>query len=154
MNTNTNTKNLFISAFILGLGFMGSLDGIVFHQFLQWHHVIDHQNHRIELFSDGVFNLVVTLLLVFACIKIFRDALHNRIGFSWRIFIGSIIVGAGSFNLFEGLIDHQILGLHHVRSNSPNWFIYDIGYLISGVLLIIIGTIYLNLKMQFRQRER
>jgi uncharacterized membrane protein len=151
---NTDAKNLFISAFILGLGFMGSLDGIVFHQFLQWHHVIDNLNHKIELFSDGVFNLLVTLLLVFACIKIFRDALNNRIRFSWRIFIGSIIIGAGAFNLSEGLIDHQILGLHHVRSNSPNWLIYDISYLISGVLLIVIGAIYMNIRMQFRQRER
>ncbi|KQX64666.1 hypothetical protein ASD40_02435 [Paenibacillus sp. Root444D2] len=76
------TKNLLINALILGLGFMGAVDGILFHQFLQWHHVIDHHNHRIELFSDGVFNLFVTLLLVFACVQIFKDASNDHLSFN------------------------------------------------------------------------
>ncbi len=147
-------KNLLINALILGLGFMGAIDGILFHQLLKWHHVIDHHNHRIELFLDGVFNLFVTLLLVFACFKIFKDASNDRLSFNWRIFVGSMTMGAGAFNLLEGLIDHQLLGLHHVKPASPNWLLYDIGYLISGVILIIIGFSYVKLKIDNRKKVR
>ena len=39
----------------------------------------------------------------------------------------------GIFNLFEGIIDHQILGIHHVREESLAW---DVGFLAFGVALI------------------
>ncbi|MDD9265788.1 DUF2243 domain-containing protein [Paenibacillus sp. GCM10023248] len=149
---NRETKNLVVSSVILGMGLMGALDGIVFHQFLQWHHVIDHHNHRIELFSDGVFNLFVTLLLFYSCVKIFRDAAKEALSFHTRAFAGSIVIGAGAFNLLEGLIDHQILGLHHVRPASANWLIYDMVYLLSGIVLIVAGFSYSNLKLQRKSK--
>ena len=39
----------------------------------------------------------------------------------------------------EGLIDHQILGVHHVRDDlgaPPSW---DIAFLAFGILLIVVG---------------
>lgn len=64
---------------------------------------------------------------------------YALLSFNWRNFIGSMLIGAGAFNLLEGLIDHQPLGLHHVKPACPNWLLYDIGYFISGVILIVIG---------------
>lgn len=37
-------------------------------------------------------------------------------------------MGAGVFNLAEGLIDHHILQIHHVRFGSPNEHVYDIAF--------------------------
>ena len=42
---------------------------------------------------------------------------HSR-GRVWtsRVLWGWILVGWGLFNLVEGIVDHHILGIHHVRS--------------------------------------
>jgi uncharacterized membrane protein len=58
-------------------------------------------------------------------------------------FVGSLLVGAGAFNLVEGLIDHQILGIHHVKP-GPNELIWDLGFLASGVVLALVGLILLR----------
>ena len=49
-----------------------------------------------------------------------------------------MLAGWGIFNLVEGVIDHAILGLHHVReggSETP----WDLGFLAFGVVLIVGG---------------
>jgi uncharacterized membrane protein len=50
-------------------------------------------------------------------------------------------MGFGIFNLVEGLINHQILGLHHVNETVPRaqWIYWDIGFLIWGALMLIGG---------------
>jgi uncharacterized membrane protein len=45
-------KNLFIAGLILGLGLLGAIDGIVFHQLLQWHHMILSPNIELEILTD------------------------------------------------------------------------------------------------------
>ena len=49
-----------------------------------------------------------------------------------------MLVGSGLFNLVEGLIDHEILGIHHVRS-GPDQFIWDMAFLAVGLLLVVAG---------------
>jgi uncharacterized membrane protein len=53
-----------------------------------------------------------------------------------RNYIGWILIGGGAFNFVEGLIDHEILGLHHVRETA-NWLSWDIGFLVLGGLLLV-----------------
>jgi uncharacterized membrane protein len=55
-----------------------------------------------------------------------------------RVLWGWILVGWGLFNLVEGLIDHQILGIHHVRS-GPHQLWWDMGFLALGALLVLAG---------------
>jgi uncharacterized membrane protein len=49
-----------------------------------------------------------------------------------------MLLGWGMFNVVEGVIDHHILSIHHVRSGEfqTPW---DIGFLVFGALLVIIG---------------
>jgi uncharacterized membrane protein len=57
-----------------------------------------------------------------------------------RIFVGSIAIGWGLFNLVEGIIDHHILGIHHVRS-GPHQLVWDLAFLAFGAVLVIMGWI-------------
>ena len=43
------------------------------------------------------------------------------------------------FNVVEGLIDHQLLGLHHVRDDLGGPLAWDLGFLAFGVLLVVGG---------------
>lgn len=132
-------KNLFIAGFILGLGLVGAIDGILFHQLLQWHHMIDSPDLQLEIFTDGLFTALFSAKLVWGGMKIFRDARRNELGDSWKIFLSGIFIGGGTFNLVEGIIDHHILQVHRVKPTAENPLLYDLAFLAIGLLLVIIG---------------
>ena len=48
--------------------------------------------------------------------------------------------GWGVFNLIEGLIDHQLLGLHHVMDAAGNHWPADLTFLASGAVLLALGA--------------
>ncbi|WP_138417091.1 DUF2243 domain-containing protein [Aquibacillus sediminis] len=139
-------KNLFISGLILGLGLLGAIDGIVFHQLLQWHHMVLSPNIQLEIFTDGLFTALFSALLIWGGVKIFQDAREDKLGTSWKIFLGGIFVGGGLFNLVEGIVDHHLLQVHRVKPLAENPLLYDLGFLAIGLLLVIIGFIIIRLE--------
>ncbi len=50
-----------------------------------------------------------------------------------------LLAGWGAFNLVEGVIDHQLLGLHHVRDDLGAPLGWDLGFLAFGALLVAGG---------------
>jgi uncharacterized membrane protein len=144
-----NIDSRFRPSLVLGLGLGGFVDGIVFHQLLGWHHLIcttqtcqpvsiaslQRQNTQ-----DGFFHLAVLALSITGVVWLFktppaRDQLHGQ----GRILLGGALSGWGAFNLVEGLIDHEWLGLHHVLPDSPHWFRYDLLFLLFGLALLLGG---------------
>jgi uncharacterized membrane protein len=133
---------------VLGLGIGGFFDGIVLHQILGLHHMIcttatckplsisalERQNTQ-----DGLFHLVCWILVLLG-VALLSGAARQQVGvWSGKALAGAILVGCGLFNFVEGVIDHQILGLHHVLPGHTNQFLFDMLFLASGVVLIIIG---------------
>jgi len=57
--------------------------------------------------------------------------------------VGAMLGGWGLFNFLEGLIDHHILGIHHVVERL-HLSVYDYAFLASGVLLMIIGGLLIR----------
>ncbi|MBT2640376.1 MULTISPECIES: DUF2243 domain-containing protein [unclassified Bacillus (in: firmicutes)] len=139
-------KNLFIAGLILGLGLLGAIDGIVFHQLLQWHHMVLSDNIQLEIFTDGLFTALFSAKLLWGGVKIFQDARKNQLGSSWRIFLGGIFIGGGAFNLVEGIIDHHILQVHRVKPLADNPLMYDLAFLAIGALLVVIGLMIKRLE--------
>ena len=54
-----------------------------------------------------------------------------------RHLVGLMLAGWGAFNLVEGIVDHQILTVHHV--NPDNVILWDTLFLIFGAVLLIAG---------------
>ena len=52
---------------------------------------------------------------------------------------GLLLAGWGTFNLVEGLIDHQLLGIHHVRDDLGGPLGWDLAFLALGAILIVVG---------------
>jgi uncharacterized membrane protein len=51
------------------------------------------------------------------------------------------------FNLVEGIIDHQILGIHHVRDDlppGPAKAAWDIGFLVWGAIMLAAGWLLIG----------
>ncbi len=142
-------KNPLIRAgFVLGAGFGGFADGIILHQILGWHHFICYtlncqptsiaQLQR-ENTQDGFFHLALWLVLLVGTVMLFRAARHSSLMWRGRTLLGSMLAGCGLFNFLEGMINHQILGIHHVLPGNPHQFLFDMLYLANGILFLLIG---------------
>ena len=64
---------------------------------------------------------------------------RNELAPPWRAHVGTLLAGWGAFNVVEGLIDHQILGLHHVRDDLGAPLGWDLAFLGLGAVLVIVG---------------
>jgi len=54
----------------------------------------------------------------------------------------TMLMGFGIFQFVEGVVDHHLLGLHHVNETVPReqWFYWDIGFLLWGAAMLVLGT--------------
>jgi uncharacterized membrane protein len=136
-------------AFVMGLGLGGFIDGIVLHQVLQWHHLLtdtgDHPATTVagledNTLADGFFHLATWFLVVTATVLMVRAWQRGRLAPPWRAHFGMLLAGWGVFNLVEGLIDHQLLGIHHVRDDLGAPFGWDLGFLAFGAILVVAGV--------------
>jgi uncharacterized membrane protein len=116
------SDRLFRASIVLGLGLGGFLDGIVLHQILGWHHLIcTTETCRPESVAellrqnaqDGFFHLATWCVTVLGVVLLLRAPRESG-GASYGVAGGGALAGWGLFNFVEGLIDHQILGIHHV----------------------------------------
>ena len=64
---------------------------------------------------------------------------------SGKTFAGSLVFGRGLFNLIEGLIDHEFLGIHHVYEYTENKLPWDLAFLIAGgIVLLALGGLLIR----------
>jgi uncharacterized membrane protein len=133
---------------LFGLGLGGFFDGIVLHQLLQWHHMLSTwyppttvANLKLNTLWDGVFHSATYVLVVAALFILWRHAQRGHLHWSSKLLVGTVLLGWGLFNLVEGLIDHQLLGVHHVNETAPiaQRLAWDMGFLAWGLAMILAG---------------
>lgn len=132
----------------MGIGLGGFLDGILFHQILQLHNMLSARvppntmsNMRMNMTADGLFHAAVWAVTLAGVILLWR-ALNRPQQFrgAGTVLMGWMLAGWGWFNLVEGVVDHQLLGLHHVVE-ARGLSIFDWLFTASGVVLIVVGHI-------------
>jgi uncharacterized membrane protein len=132
----------------LGLGLGGFFDGIVLHQLLQWHHMasqrvppVSVEALRFNTRLDGLFHALTYAFVAVGIALLWRAARRGRLRWSTGAFIGTLLMGFGLFNVVEGLVNHQLLGLHHVNETVPParriW--WDMGFLAWGGAMLAGG---------------
>lgn len=124
---------------LIGVGLLGSLDGILFHQLLQWHSVVMNTDHHGMIFSDGLFHAMTTIALVVGTWLLWQAGGSEARSVGLMKIIGWVLMGGGAFNLIEGIVNHHLLQIHHVKQGDPNELLYDLLYLGSGMILMGIG---------------
>jgi uncharacterized membrane protein len=139
------------AAMVLGIGIGGFIDGIVLHQILQFHEMLTNKlpadtlvNKSINMFWDGIFHLFTLITTIIGVYLLWRLLMKVNINRSGYLLTGGLLSGWGLFNLVEGIIDHQILKLHNVNEYAMNPELWNVGFLIFGVLLLLIGWIYIR----------
>ncbi len=123
---------------MIGVAVMAAVDEIVFHQILAWHHFYDRSTTRVGLLSDGLLHAVELLLLVAGFFLLAalrrRAALHTR-----RAWAG-FLLGAGGFQLFDGVVNHKVFRLHQIRYDVVDLVVYDAVWIGAAVLLLAAGA--------------
>jgi uncharacterized membrane protein len=134
------------AALLLGIGLGGFLDGIVLHQIVHWHQMLSAQvppetieAMRRNMSADGWFHLVTWLATLGGVLVLWTGIRGPGRLPATRTLIGYMLVGWGAFNVVEGVIDHHILELHHVRDLPTHIVFYDWAFLILSGALILIG---------------
>jgi uncharacterized membrane protein len=141
-----------IAGVILGVGLGGFVDGIVLHQVFQWHHMLsayDHEHYplttveglEVNTLWDGIFHSAMWIAAVSGLGALWWAAGVPSVRWSPLGLLGAMLAGWGGFNLVEGTVNHQILGLHHVRDDLGAPLSWDIGFLIFGAVLVVVGWV-------------
>ncbi len=135
-------------ALVMGLGLGGFVDGILFHQILQWHHMLTDTGENpastlggleTNTLVDGFFHAATWLFVVGAMLLTVRAWQRRKLAPPWRTHAGMLLTGWGVFNLVEGVVDHHILTLHHVRDDLGAPLGWDLAFLALGVVLVVVG---------------
>lgn len=131
---------------VLGIGLGGFADGILLHQLLQWHNMFssvtpadDLVAMKFNMIWDGMFHALTWTACVVGVVMLFRAGRRSDAVWSSKLLAGSMLAGWGLFNLTEGVLDHMLLGIHHVRPGEHQ-LAWDVGFvLIGGVGLVLLG---------------
>jgi uncharacterized membrane protein len=133
---------------LMGIGFGGFVDGIVLHEILQWHHMLSSEGCcpsktllglEDNTLADGLFHVATWIAVLAGTIVATRAWQRGELAPPWRRHLGGMLIGWGGFNLVEGLIDHQLLGLHHVRDDLGAPLGWDLGFLAFAMVLVLLG---------------
>ncbi|CAN5238834.1 DUF2243 domain-containing protein [soil metagenome] len=135
------------SGAVIGFGLGGFVDGIVLHQIMQWHNMGSAVVPPTTMMAmtqnmvwDGWFHAATWIVSFIGVWILWSHARQGRLLPSGGAFAGQMLFGWGLFNLIEGVIDHHLLDLHHVRDMPVHVPVYDWMFLgVAGVLFTLIG---------------
>jgi len=128
------------SGVLFGMGLIAFVDEVVFHQLLHWHHFYDRGTSDLGLVSDGLFHAFSWFATV-AALFLLAD-LRRRRALRLRRWAGGVLTGVGAFQLYDGLVQHKLLGLHQIRY-VDDLLPYDLAWNISAALLLVVGVVIL-----------
>jgi uncharacterized membrane protein len=120
------------------------IDGIVLHQVLQWHHLVEEYESADTVGGleentlwDGVFHLSAWVVTLVGAILLWRSrSVPARL--PARAFAGLLLIGWGAFHAVDQFVFHLALGAHHIRQ-VDDYQLYDWGFFGLGVIFALVG---------------
>jgi uncharacterized membrane protein len=116
----------------------------VFHQILQWHHLVSDDEPtttvaglEVNTLADGLFHASTWLLTAVGIYLLWRAA--RTVGApAGLLLLGLMLAGWGSFQLFDAVVNHHLLGIHNAKEGSGR-VAANIGWIVSGFVLLGAG---------------
>jgi uncharacterized membrane protein len=126
------------SGALLGVGTASFVDQAVFHLVLGWHHFWDGSTPHAALVSDGLFHAFGWFATV-GGLFLLAD-LQRACPVSRSRWWGGVLLGLGGFQLYDGLVQHTLLGLHQIRY-GVDLLPYDLAWDGVAVALLVAGVV-------------
>ncbi|RBI64004.1 DUF2243 domain-containing protein [halophilic archaeon] len=135
-----------IGAGVLGFGFSALIDVVVLHLILRLHHLVSNRypvstvpGLRTNVLADGLLSLGAILVMGVGAGLLWRAERRADRPLPVRSLAGAAIIGIGGFDLFDVVVNHTLLGLHHATHGSsyydPHWFVVSVLIVVAGVLV-------------------
>ena len=123
---------------LIGIGIMAGIDEIVFHQLLGWHHFYDRATPTIGLISDGLLHAAELIAIVAGFFMLANAAKRQMLApqAAWA----GLLIGAGGFQIFDGLVNHKVFRVHQIRYDV-HLLPYDIAWNAGGAVLLVAGLL-------------
>jgi uncharacterized membrane protein len=141
------TQPLLTSAILLGCGMGALFDGILLHQIAQWHNMLssvrpptDLAAMKYNMLWDGLFHAAAWLTTGLGIEKLWACGRRSDVIWSNRTFGGGLLLGWGTFNLLEGVLDHHVFQLHHVHPGYAE-AAWDWAFLAWGSVMLLAGML-------------
>lgn len=132
-------------AWLLGFALGGFFDGILLHQILQWHHLLSAVDDArldlgMQIVADGLFHALMYLIALAGLWQLSRARNALSIGGANREVLASALYGFGIWHVLDTLLSHWLLGLHRVRMDVDNPWLWDLIWLAAfGLLALLIA---------------
>ncbi|GAA1823693.1 DUF2243 domain-containing protein [Agromyces salentinus] len=139
------------SGVLFGVGAVAFIDETVFHQLLHWHHFYDLGTPDLGLVSDGFFH-ALSWFATIGGLFLLAD-LRRRRALWWTRWAGGVLLGAGAFQLYDGTVQHKLLGIHQIRY-VEDLLPYDVTWNLLAVAIIVAGAAMLVATRASRARAR
>ncbi len=125
---------------IFGMGMIGLLDGLFLHHIMQWHQLISARlapdtlvAAKVNMFWDGLFHAGMWTAVAIGGVLLARTV---RQWGDRRNALAGAFIGAGAFNLLDGLISHHLFSFHRTIDGTV---LPDFVYLAVAALMLAIG---------------
>lgn len=135
-----------IAAFGIGFALAGFFDGILLHQILQWHSLLSSldgeifRDLRFRMMTDGLFHAFQYLVAVASLALLWRSRQEFASKGGSKVFVSSLLVGFGAWHVIDAVLNHWILGLHHIKENE-NWLAWDVSFFALGIACVALGIL-------------
>lgn len=139
---------------LIGAGLGAFVDGVLIHQILQWHHMRSGDGAaggeslgtvaglEANTLADGLFHAAAWVAVLVGVVLLWRRAPGPRASArDGRRLAGLLVLGWGLFNLAEGLVNHHLLRVHHVRDDLGGPVEWDLGFLAVSAGLVVAGRL-------------
>ncbi len=145
-SSDLNPAPVLTAALVLGIGLGGFMDGIVFHQILQWHEMLSNKidattvsGKSVNMFWDGLFHAFCLIAVCTGISLLWKALLQKGASKSSKLIWAGLFLGWGIFNVIEGMIDHYLFKIHNVRELIGKQNLYNLLFIIYSIALIITG---------------
>ena len=141
------TGRALFGAGVFGFGFSGLIDVVVLHHVLQLHLLLSNvydpstlDGLRTNLVADGLFSVAMIAVAGVGAGLVWRAERRADAPLPVTPIAGAAVVGLGLFDLFDVVVNHTLLGLHHATHGTafydPHWAVISL-LIIGGGWLIL-----------------
>ncbi len=136
------------AGFFIGLALAGFFDGILLHQILQWHSLFSsldgqvYQDLRFRMLTDGAFHAAMYGVGLVGLWLLWRARYDFASNGSGKRFAATLLVGFGVWHLADAVVNHWLLGLHHIKEDSRNWLSWDLAFFALGLICVGLGIAF------------